>query len=69
MEHDSNRETEALIVVKLCTLYPSAHFTCVPPVVTCGPWQRAFEGAVQVEEGPDWQNHMVDGQVDQNDQG
>lgn len=69
LEHDSNGETEALIEVKLCTLYPSAHFTCVPWVVTCGPWQWAFEGAVQVEEGPDWQNNMADVHVGQNDQG
>lgn len=69
MAHDSNGETEALFEVKLCTLYPSTHFTCVPRVVTCGPCQRAFEGAVQVEEGPDGQNNMADAHVGQHDQG
>lgn len=69
LEHDSNGGTEALIEVKVCTLDPSAHFTCVPWVVTCGPWQRAFEGAVQVEEGPDWQDNRADGHVGQNEQG
>lgn len=51
----------------------SAHqlrrLTSVPPVVTCGPGQRAFEGIVQVEEGPDRKDDVVDVQKAQNHQG
>lgn len=46
-----------------------SHPTCVPPVVTRGPGQGAFEGTVEVQERPHWHQDSAEVRVDQDDHG
>lgn len=52
----------------MCTNKPAAiqhkaGLTSVPPVFTCGPGQRAFDTAEQVEDSPRQNHDVVDVQI------
>lgn len=67
-----NREEIALrcifFGVRVCE-ESNAGITCVPPVVTGGPWRRALEGVIEVEDGPGQHHDVVDVEVGDDDLG